>query len=161
MNIEYVCATEHWWCYSYSQHLRWHCCILAYNASVPTEFRIQFTLSLCLGSPWSKPTIVNFNKLPKVTSTRKGFREFEHSALHVGDFNSYHSQWSYDDNSMRLVHWPEINNYIIVFDVKEAREFYSKPMTTWKKVVGVCITRSLVMVYVHSRHIGQFCFIFL
>lgn len=49
-------------------------------------------LSLCLGSPWSKPIIVNFNKLPKVTSTPKGFREFEHSALHVGDFNSYHSQ---------------------------------------------------------------------
>lgn len=78
-------------------------------------------------------TIANVYKPPVVNWSADVIPTLPHPSVYIGDFNSHHTMWNYnenDENGDRLVEWVESNNLSLVFNSKDKGTFRS---AAWKK----------------------------
>ncbi|KAL1448470.1 hypothetical protein WDU94_013986, partial [Cyamophila willieti] len=77
--------------------------------------------------------ICNVYKPPSTPWPSHVLETLPHPAVYIGDFNSHHETWKYDEsdqNGEDLVLWAELQNLNLIFDAKDYGTFHS---AAWKK----------------------------
>lgn len=74
--------------------------------------------------------VTNVYKSPAAQWTQSAIlKSYPHPALYLGDFNSHHQEWSYDQNDFNgevLVDWASKNSLHLAFDAKDEKTFFSQ-----------------------------------
>lgn len=73
--------------------------------------------------------ITNVYKSPEKEWRQPVLETLLHPSLYIGDFNSHHQDWSYQENDTNgelLTDWASQNELHLVFDAKDEKTFYSR-----------------------------------
>lgn len=74
-------------------------------------------------------TMVNFYKPPSAGFEQNVFPRFESPSIILGDFNSHHTLWGYDDidqDGTNLVNWMTREDYSLPYSASDPGTFLSK-----------------------------------
>uniref|UniRef100_H3AF50 Endonuclease/exonuclease/phosphatase domain-containing protein n=1 Tax=Latimeria chalumnae TaxID=7897 RepID=H3AF50_LATCH len=78
-------------------------------------------------------TITNVYKPPLVQRPDPPLPLSQHPSIHLGDFNSHHTMWGYEDdnyNGVAIVQWDSLEDKFPLFDAKDRGTFHS---SRWKR----------------------------
>lgn len=73
-------------------------------------------------------TVTNVYKPPNTSWPQHVLHQHTHPSVYVGDFNSHHQEWKYENNDANgeaLINWAENHNLHLVFDAKDRGTFKS------------------------------------
>lgn len=96
--------------------------------------------------------VTNVYKAPASKWPHQVLGTFPHPAVYIGDFNSYHSEWSYhtnDENGEFLVNWAATNELYLVYDAKEKGTFARVHIA--KTTTPTCVSLVQIMKVCHFR----------
>lgn len=111
-------------------------------------------------------TIVNIYKPPGCPWPPEVLQDNPHPSIYVGDFNSHHENWKYeqnDQNGESLMSWSEETNTHLIFDAKERGTFRSAAwrrdynpdlcfVTKNKNNQPLAVSREVLSDFPHSQH---------
>ena len=77
----------------------------------------------------SSMSVVNIYKPPSIKWSEPNMTNFVHPCVFMGDFNSHHVNWGYNNNDhdgVFLKDWMHNNGFNLIFDAKAKKSFFSK-----------------------------------
>uniref|UniRef100_H3ARZ8 Endonuclease/exonuclease/phosphatase domain-containing protein n=1 Tax=Latimeria chalumnae TaxID=7897 RepID=H3ARZ8_LATCH len=89
-----------------------------------TSIAAVFTTAIHVG----ELTITNVYKPPLVQWLDPPLPPSQHPSIHLGDFNSHHTMWGYEDdnyNGLTIVQWASLEDKFLLFDAKDRGTFHS------------------------------------
>lgn len=121
-----------------------------------------YTLTVCVHGVH----ITNVYKPPTIQWTQSVLQTFPHPAVYLGDLNSHHQEWSYEENDSNgdlVVDWASKNSLHLVFDAKDKKTFYSRAhkkdynpdlcyVSCDNEGIPIPVTRYVLPVFPNSQH---------